>query len=491
MTIRASYPIATIAVLLAGHPAQALEQPDCASLAAWSRGIAPGDSYEAAPGIQLNRAFDDDRLVPLLGQSVLSLAREDTTALGGWLNECRQQAMRAKDQATGDALYAGMKEVKTLSRALRPYWSAQKVAENTVNSLVKTRPGPELAAVLQLAEDALAGQEVASRVEGFSRESYGPARQAAGLADQAPLLPEATRASLIGQLADRRASLEQQSQEQNAAYQALIASIAAVPDSEQGLAQLKRIAYEVDLNQLTREQQENYNRAFQSRRTAIQNQLQVKAAAAEQARRTQPAPAPERVAAVLTGGSIDQLSFQGIRPGLPYNSAKTAASAQFGYVESAYIGAADRQMTPRRKDMDRLLEQESRDGGLVNFRTREGVVGEVTYVEHFPGPVDRATLAAALQERFGKPDEDASTGGLLRMTWRDGGRALRVTAGNTVTEDRQFSQLQSSMQLSLWTDEFERYLVEARERCQRLADRPADSLSNNEKRDLLMGCRTP
>jgi hypothetical protein len=471
---------------------RALEQPDCTALTNWARGVAAGENFEAAPGISVNRAFEDSALVPLLGRGVLFLSREDVSSFMGWLNSCRGEVLRAGDKESGQVLYEGIKEAKQLSRAMRPYWGAQKLAERNVDNLVSYRASPGLAEVLRLAEDALNGQAVSAAREDFAPELYGSARQAASLSEQAPLLPDEMRQALVAKLAGRRTELENQEAEQAARYDQLIAQIEAVPNDATGLAQLNRLASQVDLNDLSREQQQSYNAVFQARRTAIQQQLNSEKAAADRARLTMPAPAAERMAAVLRGEAIDELSFLGIAPGMRFTEARSVAQEQLGYIESTYLGEADKQVTPRRSDYNRYLEEQRRDGGLMNFYTRDSVVGKVAYVEHFPGPLETGPLAAALRDRFGSPDDDA-TGkrGLLDMTWRDDGSVLQVIAGNAVTQDRQYMKLQSSMQILLWTEDFEDYLEEARARCQRLARTPADRLSAEEKQAVLMGCKTP
>jgi hypothetical protein len=120
------------------------------------------------------------------------------------------------------------------------------------------------------------------------------------------------------------------------------------------------------------------------------------------------------------------------------------------------------------------------------------VVGELSYLEHFPGPLDPGALQSELAGRFGRPDdEQRHPDGSLAMTWHDGDRYLRVRAGNRVTPDREHMGVRSSVEVTLWTREFADYLADAERRCADLRARPMGELSVRDKQALVMNCRTP
>jgi hypothetical protein len=139
-----------------------------------------------------------------------------------------------------------------------------------------------------------------------------------------------------------------------------------------------------------------------------------------------------------------------------------------------------------------LLREERRDGGLLNLRTRKGVVGELSYIEHFPGPADVQPLKEALEKRFGKPDDEKrNSDGVLSLVWHDGDSYLRVRAGDRVTPARSYMGVRSSVEITLWTQSFADYLAEADKRCQQLRNKPVSELSINEKQAIFTQCLTP
>ena len=59
-------------------------------------------------------------------------------------------------------------------------------------------------------------------------------------------------------------------------------------------------------------------------------------------------------------------------------------------------------------------EEERRDGGMPEFSTMFGRVGEIVFTEHYTGPMDVAALRKTLSERFGSPQKTCTEDGDTR-----------------------------------------------------------------------------
>lgn len=220
----------------------ALKQPQCPALKDWAGAINAGASVDVVPGVTLNSAFANDLITPLFGQPVRQWTRDDFNSLSLWLTNCRREAMSAKDNASGDTLYAGIKELKAASRSMKTLWNAEISAERQVGSLTKMRQSSELAAILDMAQQALHGQNVSAQVGQFEPQYQGAARQAAELSRYAPMLSQDTVNSLIAKLEEKKATAAAATAVRQEQHQALLAEIAAVPVTPNAMAQLNRIA---------------------------------------------------------------------------------------------------------------------------------------------------------------------------------------------------------------------------------------------------------
>ena len=484
--------IAACSLQLCGTANAAVDEPDCASLQRWAGSLSQDSTFEPRAGITLNALFDDEHVVPLFGAPLVAWAAADVSSLQGWLAGCRKQAMAAGNRDAGDALYAALKELKRASRSLRKIWNAQRVVERQVTNLLGLQASPALPEILAIAQAALRGEEVNDRVSALSRQWQGYGRQAAQLKAHSGMLSAEEVEQWIARLDARRGDAGAAVAQRSEAHAELLAEIAAVSLSQQGLAQLNRIAYRADPGAMTREEQDSYNRAFQAKRQQIQRQAAAQQAQVARDMATLPAPAREQVNAVLLGDSAADASIRGLRPGASYAQIKSAAARLWGYVEAISLSLEEKLLTTKRREFDRLMRMERRDGGLLKLRTRKGMVGELAYIEHFPGPVAVDPLRTDLQARFGTPDGEEQLGdGELSLMWRDGDGYLRVRASNRVIPERNQMGARSSVEITLWTQAFADYLAEAAERCEKLRNKPASDLSINDKQAIFMSCLTP
>jgi hypothetical protein len=469
-----------------------LSRPDCESLKPWATSLVPNETYNPYPDVEISTLFRDETILPLFGRSIKTWSREDVGKVQRWLNDCRRQALSAKDKVSGEAYYRALKATKLGSRSLRPVWNARKQAEQKVEVLTRQQPFPELPQILTLAEQALQGVDVSAQVANMHPRHQGLARQASNLSQFSQYLSPAEIEALTDKLRIKRDGAVSEAAATKKKHAALLNEIAAVPATQAGLIQLNRIAGRTDIGNMKREDVDAYNEAIQGKRRSIQQQLAAKKEEADRARATLPAPVEERLKTELQGTGVSDASIRGLRPGIAFSRAMKIAESQWRYKATIAAEADTKQFTPIRRDLNRFTQQERRDGGLLNFRTISGAVGELSFIEHYTGPMNLKSLSSMLIDRFGNPDIHKQVSNAMTMQWQQGDRYLRVIAGARIADAaRNYMNYRSSVAITLWSQSFTDYLKAAKERCAKLRDKPMNELSTNDRQALLTSCLTP
>ena len=475
-----------LALLVLPARAAELNQPDCAQLEGWTASHDSKATFTVLPGVEISTLFRNETVLPLFGHDVLSWADTDFSAVRGWLNGCRQAAVKRQDQATGKSLYQANKTVRNVGRVMNRVARARTNIERRVQALIDQRQSPELPEILTLAQDALRGQDIMPRVRALHPRNQGLGMQAAELKQAPEVMPESAVAALIDKLEARRGGATQVASAHQENLREIGSRIAAIPMTRAGLIQLNRLAQATETTNMSRDELTAYNTAIQNKRNAINRQIQQMEAQAQHARATQPAPVTERLSMVLNGSSVDELSLRGLQPGMPYDTAKAKAEREWGFSSGAG-GDVLKQFTPRRRDLNRTFKTEGRDGGALIFETVLGKLGKVTFMEHFTGPMNVRALHDALVGRFGKPKGDTNV-----MTWSDGKAHLQITASDGIADiSIRRMGYRSSVAVALWSQDYADYLEEAERRCADLRNKPMSELSINDKKALLLGCKTP
>ena len=470
--------------------------PRCADISAWVQSAEVESTFEPLPDITLSRLFEDDSFVPFFGRPVVSLKRDDFGPLHNQIFGCRKQAAAQHDTAAQTVFHKALNATKDASRAMRPAWTAQSMAEGQVKNLLGGMPrvvadDPNFFTILEIAEKSLQGSDVSADVAALDRRLQGYGRRAAELAEHRPYLGKAEIGEYVTQLREKRQTLQAEAAAGDEQLAQLLEQIAAATVSQAGLAQLRHLHYQTDTSAMTRENVEAYNQAFQSRWRYISNEIQRQQARAKQALASNPVPVAKVLDRVVEGDVGPSVAIAGVRTGITPTKAASALSNRMGYGEATSLGRG-RQYTVTGKDLKRYTEEEGRDGGLVNLQTKRGIVGEIEYIEHFTGPIDIDAAKQAIGKHFGDPDKESRQGPFTAMTWAQGDHILKVILGPRINGVARFSgDWRSSLQLVLQSEEFAAYLKDANERCARLRDKPASELSINDKQAILAGCLTP
>lgn len=460
---------------------------ECDRLAEWAETLVPDQTFEPRPGLELNTLFRDDRIVPLFEKPVLNWQRQHFNTLSGKLAECRSEMYRADNRPAGDAIYAAMKTTRDAVSAMRTLWTAQQRVERQIGKLLEQSPSPEVAIMLDMAQEALQGTDVSDRAEGLHPRYRGRARQAAELSEYAPLLSDAAIEAYTAQLEEKKSGAERQVAEEKAEFDALLQQIAAVPATEAGWAQLKQISYNTDRSALSRQELDTYNSAMQQKTRAIQQ-----ARAAQQARARAEAARPIDLAGhlqgLLQGDDVETLSVAGLQLGMARAAAVDHVTDSLGLGRGANPLDSAQFAVPRGDGAK--YNQERRTGPRISLaEAGDDAVGQVIYEEFFRAPVITQSAVQWLQERLGEPDDTEAVGdGGALMTWRDGGARLQVLVTNSLEVVWKGAGYDGRLAMALWNRGYERHLDRVNEQCAAIRDKPRNAWSMNDSQFFAAQC---
>lgn len=449
--------LCSLYIVLACNSAVAvINRPDCAALQHWAESRTPNSLFEPRPGFKVNTLFEDAKVVPLFGSPLPSWDLDDLSILQRFLFQCRKQAMANDDRSAGNALYEATTESQQASKMLNAVCSARRLAEDQVKYLLELKPSSEFTKILAIAEISLKGGDASARVGELPTQWQSDARLAVKLADYRKLLSIEDIASLLAKLEARRNEMTEK----------------AVEDAGYGEQNSPS-----PMKPTTAAQQKGPEAS-----TALAQVLML-------------------LNTVLEGSNAEDASIFGFRPGailgvrpdVSYPESKNVAESVRNNIEGNPLGDVDEQLFARSSDFKRLLQSDGRNGGWLTLSTQSGVVGGVTFLEHFSFAIEVMPLREALSARFGRPDQERKhNDDSVELFWQDGKRYLLIQAGNNIVNPaRQSTALRSAMQISLWTQDFADYLMAAAQRCEKLRHKPVAELSVNDKQAIAAGCLTP
>jgi hypothetical protein len=469
-------------------PARAtgLRQADCPSLEAWAARQTAGETISLAPKVEISSLLRDELVVPLVGKPVASWDAQDLSAVKRALNQCRKAANKRKDRGASDALYQAIRAIDGSRTPLAQMQRARIAAPRQVQWLIDYQPNPRLPGQLALAQDALQGRPV-------DPKQYGSRRRPdwlTTLQQASSYLPASEIEPLVARIAQRKIELEARAKAANSELTAARESLAKAPATAEGLAILEELAKLPALEDVPPKEADEFRRALQQKRWAIQRSLQQQQARRTAAEAAAPLDIDDRLAKILVGDEVDEVTLRGLRPGMPYGEAKRIVERDWGFGSGAG-GDIMKEFAPTRRDMSRYTKSARRDGGRFEFQTMHGKVGQIKFSENYTGPLNIGSTYSRLEKRFGEPEKRQTDGAAVLARWRSGRSYLQAYVGNRVSGPRSTRTFRSSIVIQLWNRDYMDYLLEAQERCETLRHKPMGELSVADKQAMLTGCKSP
>ncbi|MAT51971.1 MAG: hypothetical protein CMK32_12390 [Porticoccaceae bacterium] len=458
---------------------------ECNELAEWAATLDQGQMFTPRPGLELNTLFADKHIVPLFGISVLQWQRDHFRELGAMMNTCRREMYATDRRPAGDALYAVMKVSREVTSAMQNLWTAQTRVKRQIDKLVEQPPSPELAGIFDMATQALQGEDVMDRVQDQQPRYQGLARQVAQMSQYALLLDQETVEAYLTRLKSKRGAAAKELAEEQAAFDAVLQQIAAIPLTDAGYTRLKQISHNTDRSALTREQLAIFNAAMTQKTQAIR-EAQAAGQARAQAEAARPIDLAPRLQELLDGDRVRTLTIAGLRPGMNQDAAIQHVQRRLGLVPSTNpIDSA--QFAVSRENASRF-RAERRTGPRVSLEDAGEKVGQVIYEEFFRASVIPQSARQWLVHNLGQPDATVAVSGGTKMTWRDRDKRLQVLVTNSLEVVWKGAGYEGRLLAALWSRDYEQHLDEVNERCDDLRDKPRNAWSMNDSRYFAEEC---
>ncbi|MBI3710512.1 MAG: hypothetical protein HY246_22945 [Proteobacteria bacterium] len=200
--------VAAILILQAGTALAApqIKLPECDVVNAWAGQVNPADTYSIAPQLNMPRAFDDSRLVPVFGVPALSWTVEDVQAASQAMVKCYQEAGKRRDAIVANALAAAN---RTLGGTLPRFNAALQKSKADADAAKKEIDALPNSAELDRALEALLKSNPAApdgnAYRGLPRELVEPVWR---LARAVPMLANNEREPIYKALGERRATIQ-------------------------------------------------------------------------------------------------------------------------------------------------------------------------------------------------------------------------------------------------------------------------------------------
>ena len=180
---------------------------------------------------------------------------------------------------------------------------------------------------------------------------------------------------------------------------------------------------------------------------------------------------------LLVGNSLDEVSIRGLRPGMAYAEAEEVVRQQWNYV-----GNGAGRFGPSNPAQ---FAAANRDGGMLHFDGIDEKLGQIKYTERYKVLLDANRARERLTDFFGKPDKEQGTRIGWMLAWSNYPIRLQV---KVVNEASGVVGYQSTVELALWSREYETVLAARKLRCDELRQIPADRISEPEKQELQTDC---
>lgn len=185
-----------------------------------------------------------------------------------------------------------------------------------------------------------------------------------------------------------------------------------------------------------------------------------------------------RLEQLLPRDEVDEATLNGLRLGVAESDAVAVVRGQWNFQQRPHMSLT-KSYGPGRAAVPQL-EKERRSGGEITFKSMPDQVGQVEWVEHYKAQLELAPVKHWLVERFGKADSEQAEPLGFNWTWKDGDQRLQVAASNQVDVLAAAANYRSKLRIALWNEDYEDYLTEVDQRCDKLRKTPRSEFSMDD-----------
>lgn len=263
--------IAVLSITLFSTPLFAgIQNPGCDKLQEWAAGYNSRDHWQVAPSIKFPNIAKDQILIPLFGQSIMDWSRDDFSEMNLWMNRCRKEASKRRDQTAAQTLNKARGAMANLHRFVNQIKQARGKVTPAINELLSAPDSQHLIAAITMAEEALQGANVRRGIRSLPQDLQ---QHILTMVNSLRYLPQNDVEEFAARIAERKDILQKKiGAEQGNAIAELEAAkkeLAALPLSKKSLPVLDRLQKLPALKYVDPVQAQAFRRAVQSKRSNV------------------------------------------------------------------------------------------------------------------------------------------------------------------------------------------------------------------------------
>jgi len=443
--------------------------PGCDALQPWAARYERGDMVEVTPRVQFTSLLRPELTGPLFGIPAERWSHDQFSSVYKKIIACRNKAGK-QDKTAFNQFHQAAKGVGKGAKAMVRVDRFRERAAKTVDKILEHPASPELPKLVDAAQTALRGEDPTDALSVDPKLAY-VAGDVRNLKSYSDYLTEQDRNELIARLEAGKAKVAAASSAIEKELADARKSIAAAPATEAGLRSLQQLTEAPVLEKVGLNEAQAFRQEVQQRqreiRTEINRQQALKQAEAEaEARR--PIDLGERLAQLIRGRDLEELSLGGLSLGMPEQRAVSTLKRDWNFDYDGGISinndfVATRPIFPQ-------LKKERRNGGKVHLGLMDDKVGQIHYVEYYKAMIVSTTPQAWLTKHIGAPDKVAPAQGGRLLTWKRGDLRLQVLATNQIDQVWRFANFEGKLVISFWNEDYEEHLADVGERCDKLLE---------------------
>lgn len=460
---------------------------DCSRIEAWSAKYEKNSNIPITPKVQINSLLSDENILPLFGETALAMSGDKLSAIGQQMQNCRKAAAKRKDKAALTNITIASKAVRSANSSLQRIDRYVLLTRKSVDDILQSKPFPGLAKVIDLAKQALSGEDV-SRELSADRSLGVVSNNVRTIQNSYDWLPEANRQEFIAALEEREVTAIAEAKEHESALAIFRDEMANVPENQAGINRLIQMSQDPILQTLDNNEAYAIRQQINNKRYDIQQKMQQEQAKEAAADAAKPMEIVKVLEQLITGDGLEDISLRGLKPGISSSQAgQILARSWYGYRLGNSMDYAS-SYALKRSDMSALIKAEKRNGGAISFTVlNDQSVGRITYEELYKAVVQNSSVQAWLTNKIGKPEKVSGTLYTGSMLWENGDVRVLVRTGGVDVLEKGVGY-RSKMIVSLWNEDYEEFEKEKKQKCDELRKTPRSELSYDDSAWFLQNC---
>lgn len=444
--------------------------PGCDALQPWAASYKRGEMVQVTPRVEVASLLRPDLTTPLFGLPAERWTHDQFSSVYKKMIDCRNEAGK-KDKTAFNQFHQAARGVSKGASAMTRVDRFRDRAAKTVDKILDHPASPELPKLVDAAQTALRGEDPSEALAVDPKLAY-VAGDVKNLRSYCDYLTDEDRDALIARLEAGKGDVIAAS----AAIEKELAdarkAVAEAPATPGGLQSLQQLSQAPVLDKIGMDEAAAFREEVAQRQREIRAELsrqEAEARAQAQAEAKRPIDLGQRLAQLIRGEDLDELSIGGLALEMPEQQAVSTLERDWKFEYKGGLSINNDFVAT--KPIFPLLKKERRNGGKVHLGIMDdGTLGQVHYVEYYKAMIVNTTPQAWLTKYLGEPDKVSGANGGRLLTWNQGDLHLQVLATNQIETVWRFADYEGQLTIALWSDDYEEHLADVGKRCDKLLE---------------------